>query len=139
MLRRFFCIALIGGLLFSCYPSYAKEKSPVAAGCLSAFIPGVGQIYNGDTWKGVACLGGSMIASTLMFIPKTETTYDYPYVYEETTFPLMIPGLILGLGVWGFSIADAVITANKINQGKRFGLKLNPKKDGIGLALSCKF
>ncbi len=99
-----------------------KKKSPVAAGCLSAVIPGVGQIYNGDTWKGIACLGVSMTGSLMSS--------------EED---LQIPGAIIFLGVWVYSIADAVITAKKINTGKKVGLEFKPEKDNVSLALSYKF
>ena len=99
-----------------------KKKSSVAIGCLSAIIPGLGQIYNGDLWKGIACLGGSAVASVLMSEHDTRES-----------------GLILFGVVWAYSITDAVITANKINAGKKFGLEFKPQKDNVSLALSYKF
>lgn len=44
---------------------YATGKNAAVAMILSFFIPGVGQIYNGDTKKGVIMLGAAVLLGAL--------------------------------------------------------------------------
>jgi tetratricopeptide (TPR) repeat protein len=71
---------------------YQGEKNPVIAACCSAAIPGLGQVYNGELWKGII-----VFALTLMGI-----------VF------LLIPGLM----VWMFGVFSAYTTAGKMNSGE---------------------
>jgi TM2 domain-containing membrane protein YozV len=84
------------------YPSPVDSKKPdhvqseekiqwVAALC-SFFIPGLGQVYNGDTAKGIAVFFGTLMGFFIYFIP--------------------------GLLVWLFGLYDAYITAKKMNTGE---------------------
>ncbi len=70
---------------------YREEKSPWVATLCSFFIPGLGQVYNGDTAKGIAVFLGTLVGSFLLFIP--------------------------GLLVWLFGLYDAYTTAKKMNAG----------------------
>ena len=70
---------------------HSEEKSPWVATLCSFFIPGLGQVYNGDTAKGVAIFLGILVGSFLLFIP--------------------------GLLVWLFGLYDAYTTAKKMNAG----------------------
>jgi len=67
-------------------------RSTVAAGVLSLLCCGLGQLYNGQTLKGVALFSGAIIASR---------------VYN-----------LLGIIIIFFAIFDASTTATKINHGK---------------------
>jgi len=67
-------------------------RSPGIAGVLSFLCCGLGQLYNGETLKGIGLFIGAIIASLI--------------------FPL------LGLIVVIFAIYDAYTTAKKINQGQ---------------------
>ena len=141
MLKRFFYIVLIEGILFSCHPSYADEtyadRSPVGAGCLSALIPGLGQFYNGDIWKGIAFMGVILIAN-VSFIRRIESALDESGEECPPALPTL-PAVMLAAGAWSGSIVDAVITANRINEEKKLGLEFKPRKDNVSLALSYKF
>ena len=67
------------------------EKSPVVAGILSFIFAGSGQVYNGQTGKGIGILIGVIITS---FIP-------------------VLPLLVVIYGVY-----DAYTTAQKMNKGE---------------------
>jgi len=82
----------------SCTPSgpgseirLENEKNPQIAVFCSSLIPGLGQVYNGETLKGFVFLFGTLLG--LFFI--------------------LIPGLV----VWIYSMYDAHITAGKMNEG----------------------
>jgi TM2 domain-containing membrane protein YozV len=66
-----------------------EEKNPFLAAICSFFIPGLGQVYNGETAKGIGVFAGTLIG----------------------LFLLIIPGLI----VWVFGLYDAYTTAKKMN------------------------
>ena len=70
---------------------HEKEKNPQIAVFCSSLIPGLGQVYNGETLKGFVFLFGTLLG----------------------LFLLLIPGLI----VWIYSMYDAHITAVKMNEG----------------------
>ena len=67
-------------------------RRPLTSGILSLLCCGLGQLYNGQTLKGVALFFGAIIASQ---------------VYN-----------LLGIIIILFAIFDASTTATKINQGK---------------------
>ena len=67
------------------------EKSPAFAAVLSLLFPGLGQVYNGETGKGVLVLFGVLAGLLVMLIP--------------------------GVAVWLFGIYDAWATARKMNAG----------------------
>ena len=71
---------------------HSEEKSPWVATLCSFFIPGLGQVYNGDTEKGIAVFFGTLIGFFLLFVP--------------------------GLLVWLFGLYDAYTTARKMNAGE---------------------
>lgn len=81
-----------------------NKKEPVLSLLLSFFIPGVGQIYNGEIKKGLAML----------------VTY---YLFSIVTVILCI--ILIGLcllpfllAYWLYILYDAVVTADKINKGE---------------------
>jgi hypothetical protein len=67
-------------------------RRPLTSGILSLLCCGLGQLYNGQTLKGVALFFGAVIASQ---------------VYN-----------LLGIIIIFFAIFDASTTATKINEGK---------------------
>lgn len=67
------------------------EKNPAFAAGLSLLFPGLGQVYNGETGKGVLVLFGVLAGLLVMLIP--------------------------GVAVWLFGIYDAWATARKMNAG----------------------
>lgn len=69
-----------------------SEKSPGIAALCSLIFPGLGQVYNGDTGRGILILVGTVIGSLFYFIP----------------------GLIVAL----YGIYDAYTTAKRMNTGE---------------------
>lgn len=69
-----------------------EEKNPGIAALCSFFIPGLGQIYNGDVGKGIAFLFGTLIGALFLFIP--------------------------GLIIWIFGMYDAYKTSKRMNSGE---------------------
>jgi len=69
-----------------------EEKSPFVAALCSFFIPGLGQVYNGETAKGLGIFFGTIIGC----------------------FIFLIPGLIC----WIYGMYDAYTTAKKMNTGQ---------------------
>jgi TM2 domain-containing membrane protein YozV len=93
-----FCSACGGRMDSNCAPAgsgseiwHNNEKNPQIAVFCSSLIPGLGQVYNGETLKGFVFLFGTLLG--LFFI--------------------LIPGLV----VWIYSMYDAHITAGKMNEG----------------------
>ncbi len=72
----------------------SKKKSPLIAALLSCIIPGLGQIYAGDIFRGVAILAGLGFSFCLM---------------------ALIIGLFTFFGIWIFAVADAYNMVKKQN------------------------
>ncbi|MEG3056780.1 MAG: zinc ribbon domain-containing protein [Proteiniphilum sp.] len=73
-----------------------NKRSPIIAAILSLFISGLGQIYNGQFGKGIAYIIIEMICAASL---------------------LILIGFILLPIWWLIGIADAYMSANKINAG----------------------
>ena len=71
-----------------------SPKNPVLALVLSLVLPGAGQIYNGETGKGVAMIVGSVVCLAA----------------SALVLPIFI---VLGLWIWG--MIDANARANELN------------------------
>jgi TM2 domain-containing membrane protein YozV/predicted nucleic acid-binding Zn ribbon protein len=66
-----------------------EEKSPSLAVLCSFFIPGLGQVYDGETARGMAIFVGTLVGIFIFFIP--------------------------GVIVWIYGMYDAYSTAKKMN------------------------
>lgn len=90
------CGARMDGTITAGFPGYAApvrpQKSTTVAGFCSSVLPGLGQVYNGETVKGV-----------VIFI-----------LTVAGLFTLLIPGLI----VWLYAMYDAYSVAGKMNTGE---------------------
>lgn len=93
------CGARMDGKAPAGYPGYAgysgpvrEQKSPLIAGACSTVLPGLGQVYNGETAKGFALFIMTCVGLVL----------------------LVVPGLI----VWLYAMYNAYKTAGKMNTGE---------------------
>lgn len=90
------CGARMDGGVPTGYPGYPaplpQQKSTMIAGFCSSFLPGLGQVYNGQTAKGFA-----LFILTLAGL-----------------FIFLIPGLI----AWLYALYDAYAVAAKMNTGE---------------------
>jgi TM2 domain-containing membrane protein YozV len=73
-----------------------KDKNPGFAGVLSFFIPGLGQIYNGEFGKATGFIVASVIGGLLTTI---------------------FIGFLIIIPVWAWGVVDAYYSAEKINEG----------------------
>ena len=73
---------------------YRETKSPGLAAVMSFFIPGLGQIYNGQIGKGIAMVIASVIFAIMMII---------------------LIGIPLYIILWLYAIYDAYDTATKMD------------------------
>jgi len=83
----------------ACIGTIASQghKEPLLALILSFLLPGLGQIYNGDTNNGVILIVGT-VASWLM--------------------TSVCIGFFLFIGIWTYAMYDAYTRAVKINRGE---------------------
>jgi hypothetical protein len=133
-------------------------KSPGVAFALSFLVPGTGQMYNGQTKKGILMLIGAAAGYTLFIVerPRNEEvwvynyydSYDYGYWdwQDKGNGAIAYPALALGLGMQIWSMIDAPTTASRINMksgqasnglnlGKNITLSYSPfsfSKIGLG-------
>lgn len=73
------------------------RKEPLLALILSFFLPGLGQIYNGNTNNGILLIAAAVLSWILTSV---------------------CIGIFLFIGIWIYAMYDAYITAEKINRGE---------------------
>jgi TM2 domain-containing membrane protein YozV len=116
------------------------RKEPAVAALLSLVIPGAGQVYNGQTGKGIIqfVLAAGGMATYIVF----EKGYDYSYYggyddyYKETgneTVSYLGLGVAVGASLW--SLIDAPVTASKMNRERGYS-KVDPPKPAVNLSLA---
>jgi len=111
--------------------AYAIGKKPGTAAWLSAVIPGGGQFYNGQAWKGVL-LGGIECFLILATGYKINEYRQNPS--EDTMGSALNYGFFL-IAAWGFAIADAYAFAYMHDFARRRDLvekEVNPPPDSVG-------
>lgn len=88
--------------------SQTRGRSPLAAGLISLFAPGVGHIYVGRARRGVVLF--------LIFILVQALQLALAFVWPPTVAGIVafaIPPLIAAIGVFGFIVIDAARLARK--------------------------
>ncbi len=145
---------------------YKQSKSPLLAMCLSAVIPGAGQVYNGSYWK-VPILAGFAAWFVYNWIDLNKLYHNYrdlytscinssPYLNKDTR-AIDISNQYLSvrnfyhnerdafagyLGIeYALNIIDAYVDASlyDFNQGKSVHLNLLARPDAVGLNLQVRF
>jgi len=97
-------------------PSY---RDPGTATIYSVVLPGGGQLYSGETTRGLMLLGGSsaaILAGSALSSP-AKCDYDAAFSFsckEANNTPLRI-GMLASLGIWGYGIYDAKKSAERMN------------------------
>lgn len=74
--------------------------SPVVAGAASAFVPGAGQLYNGQVWKGLThfAVVSALVSTSILGARDQPLSNLWPMV---------------GVTVWGASVADAAYNVHR--------------------------
>ena len=94
----------------------AKTKNTFFALILSFFFPGLGQVYNGRSRKGVCFLVAIFISVFLLIILPGIVAAMWR-LYVIWIFMLIFPLVILAIWVWG--LYDAYKDAELINKGEK--------------------
>jgi TM2 domain-containing membrane protein YozV len=84
-------------------------KNPELAGALSVLVPGLGQVYNGETVKGISVLTGFLGGIAVCIAAKIGDTND-----SIGASGWLGVGMIGTAYLWG--IIDAPLSANRINR-----------------------
>lgn len=97
-------------------PSY---RDPGTATIYSVVIPGGGQLYSGETTRGLLLLAGSSAALLAGNVLSSPAKCDYDSSFslsckEANNTPLTI-GMLASLGIWGYGIYDAKKSAERMN------------------------
>ena len=100
------------------------RRNPIIAGILSFLVPGLGQIYSGESNKGAAIIVAAIMIGSLNIIvlplialanPNSPTSQPI----SETIWTYWIPRVvhdvisIWSLFFWGWTIIDAISIARK--------------------------
>ena len=86
---------------------------------LSALLPGLGQIYNGELSKG--CL--YIIIYGLLIISLIVPVSALVHRFAAVDMPDLVESIVIAFFVWLMSLVDAIRVAHK-NRHRRWGLKL---------------
>ncbi|WP_305066516.1 hypothetical protein [Methanoculleus sp.] len=87
-----------------------EKKNPVFAAGLSLLFPGLGQVCNGETGKGLLVLFGVLAGLLVMLIPGVA-------VWLFGVLAGLLVMLIPGVAVWLFGVYDAWAIARRMNAG----------------------
>jgi hypothetical protein len=118
-------IAVLALLCIACTPAMAQTppagyKDPGTSTLLSVVVPGGGQLYSGETQKGLALLGGGLgglILGTAMTTNSIGASCDYDEFTcsDDTNYLPMAVGYLAFFGTWVYGIIDADDSANRMN------------------------
>lgn len=103
-----------------------SRREPGTALLFSLLLTGGGQMYNGQTGKGLLMLGG-VITSGLL----------YGSAVQNQGPSAGTPWLVAALGIATWSVVDAYTAAEAINREKGWALRIEP--DNVGLGYAFKF
>ena len=82
-----------------------KKKNPIIAAIASFIFPGLGQIYNGETRKGIGyIIMGAIFVSILQFL-----------LHERHIIAPIMVSIVSIIILWISNINDAYMTAKEIN------------------------
>jgi hypothetical protein len=117
-------IAVLVLLCVACTPALAQTspagyKDPGTSTILSVVVPGGGQIYSGETNKGLALLGGGMAGLILGFAMTSSSAGiscdDDLDCQDDTNYVPAALGYLTYFGTWIYGIIDADDSANRMN------------------------
>lgn len=111
-------------------PGPLQEKDPRLAGALSVFVPGLGQMYAGETVKGVVLTGlfvGGIVAVIGADIGQTNASIT----------PGGWSAVALVGGVYLYALIDAPFAAHRANAGREESGLLRFRAKGIAVAFDA--
>lgn len=95
---------------------YIHKRSPILAGVLSLYIPGLGQVYNKQVLK-----GGILFGTFALSFGAAEIYYanNKPHPHDGVTVTLLVPMAV----AYVYSVIDAPVTASWLNRTYHLGKK----------------
>ncbi len=105
-----------------------ERRSPGYAAVLSLFMPGLGQIYNGDVLKGMIALAafvalvsaailsalrGLAAASRAVAGPVYGPSFDISSILGSLFDGVGVVWMLLLIGLWVWAVADAALRASR--------------------------
>jgi TM2 domain-containing membrane protein YozV len=99
----------------------AGRKEPILSLILSFFIPGLGQIYNGQLKKGIILVVGYfalMVAAVIIYFGGSTLLTAITFGAGSISFCCCAPLLLIPLVIWLYGMYDAYKVANQINAGE---------------------
>lgn len=120
------------------------EKNPWIAFLLSTAIPGGGQFYNQQFFKGATMFLGTAAGVGLFYATRNDNYTNKltgKYLDPDDNDGKGYLGLGLGLGFVAWSMIDAPVSANRINERNRQAVRIGPMidRDKAGIVLSLQF
>jgi len=85
-----------------------QRRQPWFAAFMSFILPGFGQLYNGEWSKAIWLF----LAFALLVIPGIAVIALY--LPASWMFPILLLGLLMFLGLWGYGVVDAFRTAQHL-------------------------
>ncbi|OQX04518.1 MAG: signal peptidase I [Thiothrix lacustris] len=85
----------------------AKPRKPLLAALMSAILPGLGQLYNGD-WRKALWL---LLSFALLTVPAIAVVALY--LPMSWTFPALVIGLLLLIIIWLYGVTNAFRAARR--------------------------
>ena len=137
------------------FDRFAVGERSKAVATLMNIVPGTGQLYKGQTFKGCAILGSELLLGTVAYSTHSKSLYyrDKVAAGESATDSWRskeagmrrLRNVSLGAmaGIWAYSIYDALASDSMPNirvsspDGK--GLTLSPASESAGIALVYHF
>lgn len=98
------------------------ERDPGIATILSVVIPGAGQMYAGDTMRGVKILGGAYFSPIIGWTAGTMFCATGSGAACGVGLLVGLTGSVAGLGSWVYGIIDAGPTTERMNAAHGFAL-----------------
>lgn len=133
-------------------PPPVGYKDPGTATLLSVVVPGGGQLYSGETNKGLMLLGGGLgglILGTAMTTNSISASCDYDELTcsDDTNYLPMAVGYLAFFGTWVYGIIDADDSAQRMNAKRGMAQVLDgpvvpvlaASGDGTRIGISIRF
>ena len=133
-------------------PPPVGYKDPGTATLLSVVVPGGGQLYSGETNKGLMLLGGGLgglILGTAMTTNSISASCDYDEFTcsDDTNYLPMAVGYLAFFGTWVYGIIDADDSAQRMNAKRGMAQVLDgtvvpvlaASGDGTHIGISIRF
>lgn len=152
---RIWTSALLTALVLAALPARAQTtspgfKDPGTAMIISVLVPGGGQVYSGETKRGLTIFGagvGSLILGSALAVDEaSDCAYEGDCASAGgSTAPLML-GYLGYLAAWGYGVYDAQDSAKRMNQQNGFNVAgftveplAAPSREGTRLGLQVRF